>query len=77
VSAQEKADIIALVSGSRVPHCRTLAQVGLPRTTYYRWLTRLHEGRLEDRRGGSPIPWNKLRPEEESQILAEARTSLE
>ena len=35
------------------------------------------EGRLQDRRGGSPIPWNKLRPEEESKILALAKASPE
>ena len=32
---------------------------------------------LQDRKGGSPIPWNKLRPEEESKILAQARASPE
>ena len=32
---------------------------------------------LQDRKGGSPIPWNKLRPEEESRILAQARASPE
>ncbi len=35
------------------------------------------EGRLEDRRGGSRIPWNKLRPEEEEKILIRARASPE
>jgi transposase InsO family protein len=32
---------------------------------------------LQDRKGGWPIPWNKLRPEEESKILAQARASPE
>jgi putative transposase len=75
VSAKEKAEILALVNGSGLPCCRALAQLGLARSTYYRWLKRLSEGRLEDRKGGSPIPWNKIRSDEENQILAEARAS--
>jgi transposase InsO family protein len=49
----------------------------LPRGTYYRWLKRLAEGRLQDRRGGSRVPWNRIRPEEESRILTGARASPE
>jgi putative transposase len=77
VSAKEKAEIIALVTGSELPCRRALAQLGLPRSTYYGWLRRLNEGRLKDKKGGSPIPWNKIRPEEETRILAEARASPE
>ena len=51
--------------------------MGLPRSTYYRWLKRQREGRLEDRKGGSSIPWNKISPEEEARVLAEARASPE
>jgi len=77
MSAGSKADIINLVSQSGLPFSRALAQLRLPRSTYYRWLKRLSEGRLEDKKGGSAIPWNKIRPEEESKILAEARASPE
>ncbi len=49
----------------------------LPRSTYYRWLKRLSENRLEDQKGGSSIPWNKIRPEEETRILIAARASPE
>jgi len=56
VSAKEKAEIIALVSGYELPCCRTLAQLGLPRSTYYRWLKRQTEGKLEDRKGDSSMP---------------------
>jgi len=73
MSAQEKAEIIALVTGSELPCRRTLAQLGLSRSTYYRWLKRQAEGRLQDRKGGSSLPWNKTRPEEEALLLAEAR----
>ena len=77
MSAAGKAEIIALVTKSGLPCSRALAQLKLPRSTYYRWLKRLSEDRLQDKKGGSPIPWNKIRPEEEAQILTEARASPE
>lgn len=77
MSALEKSKILALISDSGLPRCRALVQLGLPRSTYYRWLRRQTEGRLQDNKGGSPLPWNKLRPEEESKILAQAQASSE
>ncbi len=77
MSALEKSEILALVADSGLPRQRALAQLGLSKSTYYRWLKRQTEGRLHDRKGGSPIPWNKLRPEEESKILTQARASPE
>jgi len=77
MSAQGKAEIIALVTGSELPCRRALAQLGFPRSTYYRWLKRQTEGRLQDRKGGSPIPWNKISPKEEALVLDEARASPE
>ena len=73
MSAEEKMKILDLVTGSGLPYRRALAQLRLPKSTYYRWLKRQSEGRPEDKKGGSPIPWNKIRPEEEARILAEAR----
>ena len=77
MSAEGKAEIITLVNCSGLPRSRALAQLRLPRSTYYRWLKRLSEGRLKDRKGGSSIPWNKIRPEEETRILSESRASPE
>jgi transposase InsO family protein len=77
MSAEGKAEIIALVEKSQLPRIRALAQLGLPCSTYYRWLKRLGEGQLKDKKGGSTIPWNKVRPEEEAKIFAEARASPE
>jgi putative transposase len=77
VSAADKAEIITLVTESGLPCSRALAQLKLPRSTYYRWLKRFGEGQLQDKKGGSSIPWNKIRPEEEGHILAEARASPE
>jgi len=73
VSVIEKSEILSLVAGSGLPRRRALAQLGLAKSTYYRWLKRQALGRLQDRKGGSLIPWNKLRPKEEEKIFALAR----
>jgi transposase InsO family protein len=77
VSAAEKRKILALVADSGLPRHRALIYLGMPKSTYYRWLKRQSEGRLQDKKGGSPIPWNKLRPEEQARILSRARASPE
>ena len=77
MSAIGKSEILALVADSGLPRRRTLAQLGLPKSTYYRWLRRQAEERLQDRKGGSSLPWNKLRPEEEERILTQAKASPE
>ena len=77
MSAAEKRKILALVADSGLPRCRALIHLGMPKSTYYRWLKRQIEGRLQDKKGGSSIPWNKLRPEEEATILTRARASPE
>jgi transposase-like protein len=55
MSAEGKAEILALVKQSGLPRSRALAQLRLPRSTYYRWLKRLSEGRLKDKKGDSPM----------------------
>jgi putative transposase len=77
VSAVEKSEILALVADSGLPRRKALEHLGLPRSTYYRWLKRQSEGRLQDKKGGSPLPWNRLKPAEEAEILATARASPE
>jgi transposase InsO family protein len=77
MSAEGKEEIVSLVTNSGLPCSRALAQLRLPRSTYYRWLKRFSEGRLKDRKGGSRLPWNRIRPEEAAKILAEARASPE
>jgi putative transposase len=75
VSAVDKREILALVADSGLPRRKALGHLGLSRSTYYRWLKRQSEGRLQDKKGGSAIPWNKLKPVEEAKILATARAS--
>jgi putative transposase len=73
MSAVEKGQILAMVADSGLPRRKALEHLGLPRSTYYRWLKRQSEGRLWDSKGGSWVPWNKLKPGEEAKILAQAR----
>ncbi|MFC2067334.1 helix-turn-helix domain-containing protein, partial [Chloroflexota bacterium] len=73
MSVIEKSEILSLIAGSGLPRRRALAQLGLAKRTYYRWLRRQTGGSLQGRKGGSPVPWNKLRPEEEEKIFVLAR----
>jgi transposase-like protein len=52
-----------------------LKKIGVSDATYYRWLKRLGEGQLKDRKGGSRLPWNRIRPDDEAKILVQARAS--
>lgn len=79
MQAGEKATLIALVRASPLPRKQVLAQLGLPKSTYYgwcRWRQHRPEG-LGDRPSGPRVPWNRIRPEEEEAILALARASPE
>jgi transposase InsO family protein len=72
----EKAALVALVRASPLPRRQVLAQLELPKSTYYRWL-RQRENGLKDKPSGPRLPWNRLRPEEEQAVLALARASPE
>jgi transposase-like protein len=43
-SASEKLEIIRLVEQSPSPVRRTLAQIGIPRSTFYRWCDQYQTG---------------------------------
>jgi transposase InsO family protein len=61
--AAEKAEIIRLVEQSPLPVRRTLAQLGIPRATFYRWYDRYHRGGPEALNDRSPRPdrvWNRI-----------------
>jgi transposase InsO family protein len=70
MSGEDKASILATVASSPVPKRQVLRELGVPKSTYYRWLKRL---RLNDRPGGSSTPWNRLTPKEQLAVLAVAR----
>lgn len=62
-TASEKLEIINLVDKSHLSAKRTLASLGIPKTTFYRWYDRfLNHGieGLENGRGGSARVWNRI-----------------
>jgi transposase InsO family protein len=61
--AAEKLEIIRLVEQSPLPARRTLAQLGVPRATFYRWYDRYRRGGPEALNDRSPRPdrvWNRI-----------------
>ena len=61
--APEKLEIIRLVEQSSLSVRRTLAQLGIPRATFYRWYQRYLARGAGALRDGQPAPrrvWNKL-----------------
>ena len=68
----EKLEIIRLVELSHLPARRTLAQLGIPRTSFYRWYDRYLTGgpeALEDRRSRPGRVWNRIPDEVRGQIV--------
>ena len=70
--ASEKLEIIQLVEQSHLPVKRTLAKLGIPSTTFYRWYDRHQTGgpdALEDRRPSPGRVWNRIPDEVRQRIL--------
>ena len=71
-AASEKLEIIRLVEGSHLSARQTLAKLGIPRTTFYRWYDRYMtrgEAALEDQ---SPKPahvWNRIPDEVRRKVV--------
>ena len=71
-TASEKAEIIRLVEQSHLPVRRTLAMLGIPRATFYRWYDRYQKGgpeALSDRPSRPSRIWNRIPDEVRSQII--------
>ena len=61
--ATEKLEIIRLVEQSPLPVRHTLAKLGIPRATFYRWYDRYSSGGPEALNDRSPRPdrvWNRI-----------------
>ena len=70
--ASEKLEIIRLVENSRLGVKRTLAKIGVSRTTFYRWYdlyARFGEAGLEDRRAGPGRVWNRIPDEIRDELV--------
>ena len=73
MSPSHKAVLLGQVASSPHPRRQVLRELGIPKSTYYRWLGRQHHRGLDDRPGGGKPPWNRLTAEEEQALLAAAR----
>ena len=75
MSVERKRELIELVRRTPQPKRTTIAQLGLARSTYYRWQRRFRdqgEVGLADRKPDPGAVWNRLRPEESNIIVQQA-----
>ncbi len=71
MSADEKATALERVEAFPGSRRKVMAELGVPKSTYYRWRARQRQGNLEDTSSGIRA-WNALTPEEESVVLGVA-----
>ena len=69
----EKTEALARVASSGLPKREVLSDLGVPRSTYYRWLRQREQQGLEDHAGGGKPPWNRLTSQEVDHVLSAAR----
>ena len=69
----EKTAVLARVASSGLPKRKVLGELGVPKSTYYRWLRRKDQQGLEDDAGGGKPPWNRLTSWEVDNVLSVAR----
>ena len=70
--ASEKLEIIQLVEQSKLSIRRTLAQIGIPKSTFYGWYRRYVEGGFDALEDQLPTPsrvWNKGPDTQAQQII--------
>ena len=77
MSGSEKAEVLTRVASSPLPKRRVLRELGVHRSTYYRWLRRKNQHGLADHAGGGKPPWNKLPSQEVDDVLTAARAMPE
>jgi putative transposase len=71
--ASEKLEIIRLVETSPLPVRRTLAQIGIPKSTFYAWYDRYLTGGLEALEDHRPRPkrvWNRIPEDVREKVVA-------
>ena len=72
---QEKYDIIMLVDGSDLSANRTLKELGIHKRTFYNWYKRYLDGGydgLSPKTKGRQQTWNKIPPEQQTEVVEEA-----
>ncbi len=68
MSADEKACVLERVEASPGSRRKVMEELGVPKSTYYRWRTRQRRGGLADQSSGIRS-WNRLTPAEETEVL--------
>jgi len=66
-----------MVAASPSSKSQALAEMGIPRRTYYNWLRREKQGKLGEGRSQNRRPWNKVKAVEEKLIIDHAQQSPE
>ena len=77
MSAVEKAAVLTRVETLAGHKRQALAELGIPKSTYYRWRQGQGGQGQESHSGEGRRPWNRLTPEEDGRILAAAREAPE
>ena len=77
MSANERAGVLGIVSASPLSKRQALAEIGIPRRTYYNWVRREKQSKLEGGKSNGRRPWNKVKAEEEKLVIDQARASPE
>jgi putative transposase len=72
MSLQEKEEVLAQVEEADWGKRKLLAQLHVPRSTYYRWRSQQRQGKLGASSQDARIPWNRLSSDEEAIVLATA-----
>jgi len=74
MSALEKAMVLALLAKSSRTKSQTLAEIGIPRRTYYNWVK---QKKAVGKKSENRRPWNRIKAEEEKLVIDHARASPE
>jgi putative transposase len=77
MKAEDKSGVLAQVEVLSGHKRQALEELGVPRSTYYRWRQAAPSQGLWLDSVGERRPWNRLTPEEDARILAAARESPE
>ena len=77
MSAEEKSEVLTRVEQAQWGKRKLLAQLQVPKSTYYRWRARELQGKRHSSAHRTRIPWNRLSPPGEATVLAVARDSPE
>ena len=77
MSAVEKAAVLAHVETLAGHKRQSLSELGIPRSTYYRWRQGQRGQSLKPHSGDGKRPWNRLTPKEDERVLAAAREAPE